>query len=79
MILNIIQILNQHYQLNVLLVNLIINIIDLIIYIKIQYLIILALNNLLLYNLMFFMFLMINLQCNLLYHRLCIFMETNIL
>lgn len=65
MSLNITRILSLRDRLSGLLASLIADIADLIPGIKIQYLIILASDNLLLYNLMFFMSLMTNLQYNL--------------
>lgn len=65
MSLNTIRILSLRDRLSGLLASLIADIADLIPGIKIQYLIILASDNLLLYNLMFFMSLMTNLQYSL--------------
>jgi hypothetical protein len=65
MSLNITRILSLRNRLSGLLASLIADIADLIPGIKIQYLIILASDNLLLYNLMFFMSLMTNLQYSL--------------
>lgn len=65
MSLNITRILSLRDRLSGLLASLIADIADLIPGIKIQYLIILASDNLLLYNLMFFMSLMTNLQYSL--------------
>ena len=65
MSLNITRILSLRNRLSGLLASLIADIADLIPGIKIQYLIILASDNFLLYNLMFFMSLMTNLQYSL--------------